>query len=67
MTAAFSRTNISHDMLLTTIKNVPPSLNSDSAKLYDAIRAAMETTNRRNVTSRQPIGYARFIPQDDDK
>ena len=67
MTAAFSRTNISHDMLLTTIKNVPPSLNSDSAKLYDAIRTAMETTNRRNVTSRQPIGYARFIPQDDDK
>lgn len=67
MTAAFSRTQISHDMLLTTIKNVPPSLNSESIKLYEAIRQNMETTNRRNVSANRPIGYSRFIPKDEDK
>ncbi len=65
MTAAFSRTTISQDMLIATIKNVPPSLNSDSIKLYEAIRQSMEATNRKNAATRQPIGYSRFIPSDE--
>ena len=61
MTAAFSRTKISHELLMTTIKNVPPSLRAESISVYDDIRRRMDTSNRKNVTTRRPIGYSTHL------
>lgn len=61
MTAAFSRTKISQELMSTTIKNVPPSLHGDSIAIYDEIRRMMEYSNRENVVSRPTIGYAKFL------
>jgi transitional endoplasmic reticulum ATPase len=58
MTAAFSRTKISHELLMTTVKNVPPSLRAESIGVYDDIRQRMDTSNRKNVATRRPIGYS---------
>lgn len=60
MTAAYSRTKISHELLLTTIKNVQPSLGPDQFKHYEAIRAQMDVSSRRE-TLRRPIGYATHL------
>jgi transitional endoplasmic reticulum ATPase len=61
MTAAFSRTKISQELMSTTIKNVPPSLHDDSIAIYDEIRRKMEYSKRENVVSRPTIGYAKFL------
>ena len=64
MTAAFSRTKISHELLVNTIKSVSPSLGRDQFAIYEAIRARMDTSNRRNVATHRPMGYTAHV---DDK
>lgn len=55
MVAAYTRTKISKDLLLTSITNTHPSVRTDSIKQYDEIRKKMEDTNRRNITDRSKI------------
>lgn len=49
MIAAFTRTRISGNLLLTSIQNTHPSVRSDVMKTYDEIKRKMEDNNRRNV------------------
>ena len=55
MVAAYTRTKISHDLLLTSISNTHPSVRSESIKQYDEIKKKMEDTNRRNLTDSSKI------------
>jgi len=55
MVAAYTRTKISYDLLLTSISNTHPSVRSESIKQYDEIKKKMEDTNRRNLTDSSTI------------
>lgn len=55
MVAAYTRTKISHDLLLTSISNTHPSVRTESIKQYDEIKKKMEDTNRRNLTDSSKI------------
>ena len=55
MVAAYTRTKISKELLLSSVTNTRPSVRSESIKQYDDIRKKMEDTNRRNVTDRTRI------------
>ena len=55
MVAAYTRTKISYDLLMTSIANAKPSVRSDSIEHYEEIRRKMEDTNRRNVTDSSKI------------
>ena len=55
MVAAYTRTKISNDLLLTSISNTHPSVRSESIKQYDEIKKKMEDTNRRNLTDSSKI------------
>lgn len=50
MVAAYTRTKISKELILTSITNTRPSVRTDSLKHYDEIKKKMEDTNRRNIT-----------------
>ncbi len=50
--AAFTRSKITKELLLSTINNTRPSISSESIKQYDEIRKKMEDTNRRNTSDR---------------
>ena len=55
MVAAFTRTKISKELILTSITNTRPSVRTDSIKHYDEIKKKMEDTNRRNITDHTRI------------
>lgn len=55
MVAAFTRTKISKELILTSITNTRPSVRTDSIKHYDEIEKKMEDTNRRNITDHTRI------------
>ena len=55
MVAAYTRTKISYDLLLTSISNTHPSVRTESIKQYDEIKKKMEDTNRRNLTDSSTI------------
>lgn len=55
MVAAYTRTKISKELILTSITNTRPSVRPDSIKQYDEIKKKMEDTNRRNITDRSNI------------
>lgn len=55
MVAAFTRTKISKELILTSITNTRPSVRTDSIKHYDEINKKMEDTNRRNITDHTRI------------
>lgn len=55
MVAAYTRTKISHDLLLTSISNTHPSVRSESIKQFDEIKKKMEDNNRRNIGERGKI------------
>lgn len=55
MIAAFTRTRISSNHLLTSIQNTHPSVRSDVMKTYDEIKRKMEDNNRRNIGERGKI------------
>lgn len=55
MVAAYTRTKISKELLLSSVTNTRPSVRSESIKQYDDIRKKMEDANRRNVTDRTRI------------
>lgn len=50
MVAAYTRTKISKELILTSITNTRPSVRTDSLKHYDEIKKKMEDTNRHNIT-----------------
>ena len=55
MVAAFTRTIISKELILTSITNTRPSVRTDSIKHYDEIKKKMEDTNRRNISDHTKI------------
>lgn len=55
MVAAFTRTIISKELILTSITNTRPSVRTDSIKHYDEIKEKMEDTNRRNISDHTKI------------
>lgn len=48
MTAAYTRTMITDELLTTSVQNTPPSLREESLETYQTIRNTMERTNRTN-------------------
>jgi transitional endoplasmic reticulum ATPase len=55
MVAAYTRTKISKEVLLSSVTATRPSVRSESIKQYDDIRRKMEDKNRRNVTDRSVV------------
>ena len=55
MVAAYTRTKISKELLLSSVTATRPSVRSESIKQYDDIRRKMEDKNRRNVTDRSVV------------
>ena len=55
MIAAFNGTNISQELMETTINGIKPSVKGDALKEYDRIRDKMEGNERRN--SMPKIGF----------
>ena len=56
MIAAFNGTEITQELMETTIKGIKPSVKGDTLKIYDNIRDRMEGNERRN--SLPKVGFA---------
>jgi len=55
MTAAFTHTTITQEMLEQSIRETTPSISKDAIAMYDALQTMMEGIERNNLTS--TIGY----------
>lgn len=58
MTAAFSRSKITNQLLQDVIKCTHPSVRKESLRMYDEIQQKMESTGRRSLTDR--IGFIHY-------
>ena len=56
MIAAFNGTEITQELMETTIKGIKPSVKGDTLKIFDNIRDRMEGNERRN--SLPKVGFA---------
>ena len=56
MVAAFTDTDITEELLETSVKSTRPSLRKDTMQIYEDIRRKMENTERSNLT-RPKIGF----------
>ena len=55
MTAAFTRTNITQELIMNSIQETHPSISKDTLKMYDGLKAKMEGMERSNLLPR--IGF----------